>query len=248
MGDRTCSAGGCDRAVYARDLCGRHYKQWQRHGLVRPDPAPAACSAEGCQRRAVTRGLCHGHYVRWSRTGDVKADVPLRRSVVDVCSVPDCGRGHHSGGYCRTHANRLRLHGDVHAGGPIREHAGHGSLSHGYWYVAVPPARRHLVPPGRTKEFEHRLVMAEHLGRPLASDETVHHRNGDRLDNRLENLELWSTAQPKGQRVEDKLAWAFDFIDRYDPEVSAALGRDLDPVTGAPRIDTAPRTAERPLS
>lgn len=113
----------------------------------------------------------------------------------------------------------------------MRERAGHGSLSHGYWYVAVPPERRHLVLPGRTKEFEHRLVMAEQLGRPLAADETVHHRNGDRLDNRPQNLELWSTAQPKGQRVSDKVEWARSFLARY-----AAL----DPAEAATPEDTPP--------
>jgi hypothetical protein len=94
----------------------------------------------------------------------------------------------------------------------------------------VPPERRHLVPPGRTKEFEHRLVMAEVLGRPLAADETVHHRNGDRLDNDPSNLELWSTAQPKGQRVRDKLEWARSFIDRYSGTASAlSTSPDDDP-------------------
>lgn len=38
--------------------------------------------------------------------------------------------------------------------------------------------------------FEHRLVVAEYLGRPLRDDETVHHVSGDRGDNRLENLQL----------------------------------------------------------
>jgi HNH endonuclease len=40
--------------------------------------------------------------------------------------------------------------------------------------------------------LEHRLVMQQALGRPLAKDETVHHINHDRLDNRVQNLQLRS--------------------------------------------------------
>lgn len=61
------------------------------------------------------------------------------------------------------------------------------------------------------------LVMSEHLGRALLKHETVHHKNGDRSDNRLSELELWSTSQPAGQRVADKVAHARYILGVYDP-------------------------------
>jgi hypothetical protein len=230
----TCAAADCDRDVYARGHCSRHYKQLLRHGEVVPDRAPTECAAEGCERRAVTRGWCHGHYLRWSRTGDIKSHAPLARPLRDVCSVEDCERGAHSAGMCRSHYERQRKHGDPMAGKPLRTVSGDGSISHGYLWVSVPPEKHHLVPPGRRADFEHRIVMAEILGRPLSTDEVVHHVDGNRLNNDPSNLELWSTAQPKGQRVADKLTWARALIERYAPDMAQALGWDLDPETGAP--------------
>jgi hypothetical protein len=82
--------------------------------------------------------------------------------------------------------------------------------------------------------------MEEMIGRRLFPDEDVHHRNGQRRDNRPENLELWSHSQPRGQRVEDKVAWAVDLIGRYIPEWPAP---DLSALNLGTPLNHEPRTA-----
>lgn len=138
---------------------------------------------------------------------------PLRQSG-RLCIVEGCGRPHKARGLCDAHYKRLLATGSPQPDRPIRKAEGRGTMRNGYWNVPVPPALQPLV-GGVSWVGEHRLVMARHLGRPLLPDEQVHHRNGNRSDNRIENLELWSISHPSGKRIEDLLAYCRMIIDRY---------------------------------
>lgn len=70
-------------------------------------------------------------------------------------------------------------------------------------------------PKGHPYVREHVIVLEEVLGRRLREFETVHHKNGQRSDNRPENLELWASKQPKGQRVTDLVEWATEILRLY---------------------------------
>lgn len=98
--------------------------------------------------------------------------------------------------WCR----RMGMPLDPRMSGPAH-HAWQGGRHQHHGYVMVLIGTAHpMAAMARTNGYvpEHRLVMAESVGRPLTSSETVHHINGDRLDNRLENLQLRQGNHGKG--------------------------------------------------
>jgi hypothetical protein len=190
----------------------------------------APCTIDGCVKLQLARGWCSTHYTRWQRFGSADAEVRYRSEVRNkgaTCSVDGCDKPAHSGGFCPAHYQRNRIYGDPLGQAPPQpvktlddlrreavEGAPGGTLSpNGYRYRTL----------NKRSYGEHRLVMEFHLGRALVGDEQPHHKNGNRSDNRIENLELWSSLQPSGQRVTDKLAYAREIIARYGdlpPEVT----------------------------
>lgn len=234
------SAGLVERIdAAACEQCGAYYIQKHGHQIYcspdcrnkvhngpkdrRPTVQTRACNSCGeefkqrrpnqiyCCMACATQARYKRQEAERKRRLQEKGQTRSSKNFTLPCKHPDgCEQPHYSKGWCRLHYARVRANGDP---GPV------GRVRRGKGTVWKDPMTGYLY---RGKKLHHRLVVEEHLGRPLRGFENVHHINGIRDDNRIENLEVWAKPQPAGQRVEDLIDW---IVDNYREEAEERLSR-----------------------
>jgi len=131
---------------------------------------------------------------------------PCRKKLIKRKVCPDChGKMWPTAQRCRKCSTKTIYNGNW-RGGKTRQKAG-------YILIRVPSHPR--AKANNQYVFEHILVIEEKLGRYLLPEERIHHKNGIKSDNRLENLEVWTVIHPAGCRVSDLVEWAKEILKLY---------------------------------
>lgn len=167
--------------------------------------ATTPCPFPGCDRAGKAYGtLCSGHYMQQRMGYDL---APLKyRNTGQTCGFPDCDRPAQKLLLCTGHYHQQHKGQEL---APLtRQPSGIRLLRSTNGYVEARVYSDHPLyqfanpreAPSR-RDLLHRLIMSQALGRRLLSTETVHHKDGDRANNALSNLQLRHGNHGQGQRI-----------------------------------------------
>jgi hypothetical protein len=156
------------------------------------------CKINGCNLKQRRKGLCNKHYAEYRGF---------------PCSVEGCNEFSVGKNLCSLHWQRKKANLPM----DYKKNKKTYISSDGYVVEYMPG---HIQADKGGKVLQHRRLYSDLIGRRLHSYENIHHKNGDRKDNRIENLELWVKRQPSGQRVEDLVKWAKWILLEYNNDAS----------------------------
>lgn len=226
---KKCIVNICERNAKALGYCSAHYERLKKGSGLKPEK-PIRKSADSVtdeqlldavKRTKSWRGLLN--YLEFSTMSGARKAIQNRVKKLGVdfshfpvqnprvkCLIEGCTELNHSKGYCSRHYGFLKRNGD-----PLKTIITSKKRYDASGYIMLDRKDHPFVTSKTGRIFEHRLIMSERLGRTLLANEQVHHKNSQRQDNRIENLELWSTNQPIGGRVKDLIMWAKEIIAIY---------------------------------
>ena len=223
-----CKFKGCNRSHMAKGLCGTHYEAFRTgrpmYDLnsisIRSSEQKLKCDLCGVifershvRSRNYCSPICNkkGALERIKERSKERRILKIKQNIHNkpksTCRQPGCEEFAAIGDLCSLHNGLEIFDEDSYLQAHVCKPIGYIRLNTtGYKDIKV----------SKTKwSPEHRFVMENKIGRSLKRNEEVHHINGDRTDNSIENLELWSSSHPVGQRVVDKLVWAREIIATY---------------------------------
>lgn len=136
------------------------------------------CIIEGCEKNRYGNGYCRPHWYGNKQYGDPLAVREyLKGGGTGKCSIEECHRLVRAKRFCTKHLDRFTKYGSPYITKYATPGSGHIN-KRGYKIIRC---------DGKAG-FEHKFIVEQKLGRSLTNNEDIHHLDGNKLNNHLNNL------------------------------------------------------------